>query len=327
MIKKYQNILVTGGAGYIGSHITHKLNRKIIVIDNLSSGSKKMLNKKAIFINEDIRNTSKISKIIKKFNIDSIIHLAAHISVEESVKNPNKYYNNNIEGTLSILKACKNSKLKNLIFSSTAAVYGESESKKKYSEEDIKMPNNPYGISKLVCEEIIKSFCKNNINYAILRYFNVVGSDYKNKIGQIRSSDHLFKNCSRNIINNKNIKIYGKNYLTKDGTAIRDYIHINDLIDLHILALNYISNNKSLIINCGYGKGHSVKEVAEEFLKYNESIKIKYCKKRMGDPTQIVADNSKILKIFKWKPKFNNLSIMVKDTILWEKYISDKKNL
>jgi UDP-glucose 4-epimerase len=108
MIKKYKNILVTGGAGYIGSHITHKLNRKIIIIDNLSSGSKKMLNKKAIFINEDIRNTSKISKIIKKFNIDSIIHLAAHISVEESVKNPNKYYNNNIEGTLSILKDCKN---------------------------------------------------------------------------------------------------------------------------------------------------------------------------------------------------------------------------
>lgn len=327
MIKKYQNILVTGGAGYIGSHITHKLNRKLIVIDNLSSGSRKMLNKKTIFINEDIRNTSKISKIIKKFNIDSIIHLAAHVSVEESVKNPNKYYNNNIEGTLSILKACKNSKLKNLIFSSTAAVYGEFESKKKYSEEDIKMPNNPYGISKLACEEIIKNFCKNNINYAILRYFNVVGSDYKNKIGQIKSSDHLFKNCSRNIINNKNIKIYGYNYLTKDGTAIRDYIHINDLTDLHILALNFISNNKSLIINCGYGKGHSVKEVADEFLKYNDSIKIKYCKKRMGDPTQIVADNSKILKIFKWKPKFNNLSVMVKDTILWEKYISDKKNL
>lgn len=129
MIKKYKNILVTGGAGFIGSHITHKLNGKIIVIDNLSSGSKKMINKKSIFINEDIRNTSKISKIIKKFNIDSVIHLAAHISVEESVKNPNRYYNNNIGGTLSILKACKNSKLKNLIFSSTAAVYGEAESK------------------------------------------------------------------------------------------------------------------------------------------------------------------------------------------------------
>lgn len=327
MIKKYKNILVTGGAGFIGSHITHKLNGKIIVIDNLSSGSKKMINKKSIFINEDIRNTSKISKIIKKFNIDSVIHLAAHISVEESVKNPNRYYNNNIEGTLSILKACKNSKLKNLIFSSTAAVYGEAESKKKYSEEDIKMPNNPYGISKLVCEEIIKNFCKNNINYAILRYFNVVGSDYKNKTGQMRSSDHLFKNCSRNIINNKDIKIYGKNYLTKDGTAIRDYIHINDLTNLHILALNYISNNKSLIINCGYGKGHSVKEVAEEFLKYNKSIKIKYCKKRIGDPTQVVADNSKIIKIFNWKPKFYKLDTMVKDTILWEKYISDKKNI
>lgn len=327
MIKKYKNILVTGGAGFIGSHITHKLNGKIIVIDNLSSGSKKMINKKSIFINEDIRNTSKISKIIKKFNIDSVIHLAAHISVEESVKNPNRYYNNNIEGTLSILKACKNSKLKNLIFSSTAAVYGEAESKKKYSEEDIKMPNNPYGISKLACEEIIKNFCKNNINYAILRYFNVVGSDYKNKTGQMRSSDHLFKNCSRNIINNKDIKIYGKNYLTKDGTAIRDYIHINDLTNLHILALNYISNNKSLIINCGYGKGHSVKEVAEEFLKYNKSIKIKYCKKRIGDPTQVVADNSKIIKIFNWKPKFYKLDTMVKDTILWEKYISDKKNI
>jgi len=327
MIKKYKNILVTGGAGYIGSHITHKLNGKIIVIDNLSSGSKKMINKKSIFINEDIRNTSKISKIIKKFNIDSIIHLAAHISVEESVNNPNKYYNNNIEGTLSLLNACKNSKLKNLIFSSTAAVYGESVSKKRYAEDDIKMPKNPYGISKLVCEEIIKNFCKKNINYAILRYFNVVGADYKNKTGQIKSSDHLFKNYSRNIINNKDIKIYGKNYLTKDGTAIRDYIHINDLTDLHILALNYISNNKSLIINCGYGKGHSVKEVAEEFLNYNKSVKIKYCKKRIGDPTQVVADNSKIIKVFNWKPKFNKLDIMVKDTILWEKYISDKKNI
>ena len=147
-----KSIFLTGSSGFVGTNLINYF---------ISSYEITRFKKDhPIFINEDIRNTSKISKIIKKFNIDSIIHMAAHISVEESVKNPNKYYNNNIEGTLSILNACKNSKLKNLIFSSTAAVYGESESKKRYSEEDIKMPKNPYGISKLVCEEIIKNFCK-----------------------------------------------------------------------------------------------------------------------------------------------------------------------
>jgi len=320
----FNNILVTGGAGYIGSHLIERLKKKVIIVDNLSTGSEELINKKSLFINEDISNTDKIVNIILKFKIETIIHLAASLSVEESVSNPQKYYENNINGTISILKACKSSCVKNIIFSSTAAVYGD-QKKGKYNENDLTFPENPYGLSKLISEELIKKFCKlNKINYGILRYFNVVGSNYKKNIGQINSSDHLFKNCAKSIIKNKKIKIYGTDYTTEDGTAIRDYIHVNDLADIHLIILNYISKKFSITINCGYGHGYSVKNIVNEFLKYNKKIKVIYQKRRSGDASKVIADSNILKKKFKWKPKFNNISKMVKDTIVWEKYLDSK---
>ena len=319
-----KNILVTGGAGYIGSHIIELLVKKnfnTFIIDNLSTGHKKLISKKAKFFNVDLNQLQLVSKIIKKHNIDSVIHLAAKTNITEAEKKPEIYYKNNITGTLRLIKACKNNNVKNFLFSSTCAVYANQIQLVKETSKIY--PKGIYGFTKLKGEKIIKKYFKEKKRrYAILRYFNVVGASPSKKIGQINKADQLFKNFSV-AIKEKNpvFNVYGNDYETIDGTCIRDFIHVSDLADIHIKTLIKVDNShKSIILNCGYGKGWSVLEIVNEFKKFTTNkIKINFKKRRKGDVVGIVANVDKLRKFLTWKPKFYNLTKMVKSAIDWEK--------
>ena len=319
-----KNILLTGGAGYIGSHIAEilvKRKKNVFIVDNLSTGYKRLINKKAKFFKLDIHNSKKINQIIVKNKIDSVIHLAASLVIGVGEKYPKRYFKNNVVGTQSVLNACKETPVKNFIFSSTAAVYKDGFY--RVSENSILKPKSVYGKTKLKAEELIKKYCNNlKINYGILRYFNIVGGSPTGKIGLINKSDHLFKNFSTEILKKKPLlKIYGSNYNTKDGSCIRDFIHVSDIAEIHSKVLEKIENlKKSKIFNCGYNKGTSVLEVAKEFQKQSlNDVNIIKLTRRKGDLAKIIAANNKLKKFIKWKPKYNKLSLIVKSCLNWEK--------
>jgi len=327
------NILVTGGAGYIGSHIVEKLlnyKKTVIILDNLSTGSKRLINKKAKFIKGNINNKKLLSKIIKKYNIQSIIHLAASLNVSEAEINKSKYIKNNIQGTKNIIFACKNSNVKNFIFSSSCSIYGYVKKKKGggcVRESNKPNPQGYYAFTKLKGEQLIKKYSKKfKYKFGILRYFNVAGASNSGKIGEIEKSyGHLIKNIAIQSKKKKPIlNIFGNDYSTKDGTCERDYIHILDLVDIHIKSLDYLKkNNKSFILNCGYGKSYSVLEIANIFKKIKKNLIIKFQKKRLGDCEKVYANTKKIYKLFRWKPKYNNINKIIKSAISWEKKLKN----
>ena len=317
-------ILVTGGAGYIGSHIVEQLiknKEKVIILDNLVTGYERLINQKAKFIRADIKNKSAITKIIKDYNISSIIHLAGYLNVSEAEKNKIKYYKNNIIGTKNLLEACKNSNIKNIIFSSSCSVYGNV--KGSVSENRKPNPQGYYAYTKLKGEELIKKLSlKYNFKYGILRYFNVAGASNSGKIGEIETSHgHLIKYLAISSLDKKpQVKIFGNDYKTKDGTCIRDYIHVSDLADIHIKGLNYLNDNKkSFILNCGYGKGYSVQQIVNIFKMIKKGVEVEYQKRRSGDIAQVYANTKKFKKILRWKPKYNDIKLIIKSAISWEK--------
>ena len=325
-MNKKENILVTGGAGYIGSHIVElliKTKSNIIIIDNLVTGHKKLLNKKAKFIKVDIKNKTLITKIINDYEISSIIHLAGSLNVSEAEKNKKKYYKNNVEGTLNLVKACKNSFVKNIIFSSSCSVYGNV--KGSVNEKMKPNPQSYYALTKYKAEEIIKKFSKKyDYKYGILRYFNVAGASPSGKIGEIETSHgHLIKNIAIQSLKKKPvISIYGNDYKTKDGTCVRDYIHVSDLANIHIVALKYINkNSKSLILNCGYGKPYSVLDIANIFKIKKKNTQIRFKKRRPGDIAEVYSNTKKIDKILKLKAKYDNLENILDSAYKWEKII------
>ena len=325
-----KNILVTGGAGYIGSHIVEKLiemRKKVFIIDNLSTGYKKLINKKAHFFHCDIKNVNKLDKIIKNCKISSVIHLAANLSVGEGEKKPKKYYLNNVLGTKNIIKCCLRYNIKNLIFSSTCAVYKD---KLKTVKESSQLnPISIYGKTKFLAEKAIKkNFNKKNINYAILRYFNIAGASSSNKIGEINSSHgHLFKNIAIQSLKKKPvINIYGADYKTKDGTCVRDYMHVSDLSVAHVKALEYLKEkSKSIILNCGYGKGYSVLEILRILKKIKKNLKINFVQRRKGDVAAVYSDTKKFKKTLKMKIKYNSINKILKSSINWEKILKSRK--
>lgn len=321
------SILITGGAGYIGSHIVEQLiksNEKVVILDNLITGYRKLINKKAKFIKADIKNKSQIISIIRDNNITSIIHLAAYLNVSEAEKNKKKYFKNNIIGTKNLLEACKNSKVENIIFSSSSSIYGNV--KGSVSENKKPNPQGYYAYTKYKGEELVRKLSrKYKIKYGILRYFNVAGASPSGKIGEIeKSHGHLIKNLAIQFLKKKpKIKIFGNNYKTKDGTCIRDYIHVCDLADIHIKGLNYLKNNKkTFILNCGYGKGYSVQQIVDIFKKIKKGVKVNYQKRRPGDIAQVYANTQKFKRVLKFKPKHNNIKNILLSAIKWEKKIN-----
>ena len=323
-----KKILVTGGAGFIGSKVCYDLldkNYKIVVIDNLSNSTKENINKKIIFYNFDLKNIYRIDKIFQKHKFDAVFHFAALTNVSESSKYRNKYYLNNVVVTKNILNLIKKFKIKYFVFSSSAAVYGNIAISPVHENNKIR-PISNYGKNKAECEVLIKNFSSRyDFNYAILRYFNVIGADFKLRTGQL-SKGSLFKNLANNLANNKySINIYGKRLKTKDGTPVRDYIDINDLSSLHILALKKLIKKKSLLINCGYNKGYTVLEIVKEFSEViKKDIKIKFLRKRLDDISQIYCSNKRLLKIFpNWKRKYF-IKDSIRNMLNWEKKI--KKN-
>ena len=334
------NILVTGGAGYIGSHVVKQLleetNHKITIIDNLSTGSIKTVNtlkeiakhvnkeNNLSFIEADLSNFSLIEGIFKAKNFDAVIHFAASIVVPESVKNPIKYYMNNTVNTTNLIKLCIENNVNKFIFSSTAAVYGEPD-EIPVRETTPTNPINPYGMSKLMSENVLKDcgIAYKDFKYIILRYFNVAGADIKIRIGQrFPNATHLIKVAAETAVGKRDkIYIFGTDYPTKDGTCIRDFIHVDDLADAHIKALDYLTeNNKSNIFNCGYGKGYSVLEVINTMKEVSGvDFKVEITGRREGDIVVSIADNTKIKEEMGWQPKYDDLKIICKTAFEWEK--------
>tara|TARA_B100000029_G_scaffold489313_1_gene546947 strand:- start:858 stop:1844 length:987 start_codon:yes stop_codon:yes gene_type:complete len=318
------HLLVTGGAGYIGSHVANNLldlGHKVFIIDDLSTGNKKLIPQKANFEQCNISDEKKLENIIKKNNFDAIMHFAGFIKVEESVKFPYKYFTNNFENSKKLFEICIKNNLLNVIFSSTAAVYGNKKEQKFISEKDQINPCNPYGESKLKTEQYLISK-KNELNFIILRYFNVAGADPDLRSGLIAEKPtHLIKIASEAAVGKRSkVIVYGNDYNTYDRTAVRDYIHVSDLSEIHIKSLNYLMEKKeSQIFNCGYGKGYSVKEVLDTFNNISSNkIEIEYGSRRKGDAEFLVSDVGKIKKMIKWKPKYNKLDYIIKTSINWE---------
>ena len=320
-------VLVTGGAGYIGSCTANNLldlGHEVTIIDNLSSGNKNLVPKKAKFYKYSIQDKKKINNLLSNNQFDIIFHFAAYIDVNESTAYPKKYFQNNYVNSKIFFLCCKKHNIKNVIFSSTAAVYGNSSSK-YVRESSLTRPTNPYAKSKLKVEQFLKN--SNFFNYIILRYFNVAGSDILLRSGQNskNKSTHLIKKlCEASLSSIKNIEIYGDNYPSKDGTAIRDYIHVMDLADIHIKCAKYLLiNKKSHIFNCGYGNGTSVKKVISCFNKISKN-KVRYLisKRRAGDVFCLVANTIKIQKYLKWKPAFNSITKILISHLEWERKIN-----
>jgi len=309
-------ICVVGGAGYIGSHVVLELVKKdyeVIVIDNLSTGLKEMIDPKAKFYKADITNTKEIEEIFKKEkNIKFVIHLAAKLIVPESIDKPLEYYHNNVEGVRSLLEAMVNTNIKNIVFSSTAATYGEAEG--VLTESTLTNPITPYGETKLVCENMIKWVTKRyNMNYCIFRYFNVAGADESLKIGLKKDNlTHLIPVVVQTALGIRDkMLVYGNDYKTPDGTCVRDYIHVSDLADAHLLAIEYIEkNNKSILCNLGSGKGYSVKEIIEAVNKIKR-VNYEIVERRPGDPALNIASNKLAKEKLGWVPK-RNLDIIIK---------------
>ena len=318
------NVLLTGGAGYIGSHAALELidkNHNVTIIDSLVSGYEWIVPNKAIFHKCDIADKKLISKILNSNKFDLVMHFAAFSKVGESVSNPKKYYDNNYEKSKIFLDTCLENEVNSIIFSSSCSVYGNVTEQKKIAENCLTKPINPYSDSKLMFEKYLLDLSsKKKLNAIILRYFNVAGADKKLRSGLMTNSENLIKAiCEVATKKREKLIINGNTYKTFDGTAVRDFIHVSDLAEIHVLAGEKILNEKKTdIFNCGYGEGFSIKQVVDCFNKIKK-INYEYGPERKGDAEYSVADTSKFNKNFKWSPKFNNLEIILKSAYNWEK--------
>lgn len=320
------SILITGGAGYIGSHMVKaaKLEQyQVIVLDNLSTGAVDTLPDDVHFIEGDVDNEKLLCETIEKFKIEEIIHFAGSVDVAESMVHPEKYYQNNSFATFALMKSAAKMSVKRIIFSSTAAVYGEN-NQGFYNEHAETKPISPYGKSKLICEHIVKDLAeRHNINYAILRYFNVAAA--ANEGGgrySSRNATHLIRrSCQAALGVLPRLEIYGNQFDTPDGTGVRDFIHICDLVDIHAKTLLYLRENcVNITMNCGYGKGISVQEIVNAVKRVsNYNFETKIVNPRPGDIGKVIAEVSLLQKTLGWNPRFNSLEKIISDSLQAEK--------
>ncbi len=318
-------ILITGGAGYIGSHVVAALGEKgadILVYDNLSTGHKDSLLYGKLVVG-DLNDKLLLEKTIKAFKPDAVLHFAASIQVGESVREPLKYYRNNSGNAVNLLEAMTEHGVRNFIFSSTAAVYGNPVNV-PITEDEAVSPINPYGHSKAFIETVLRDVSlAEDFSYVSLRYFNAAGAEPRARIGERHNPEtHLIPLILKTAKGERqSIGINGTDYATPDGTCIRDYVHIMDLADAHILALNHLMDNgASDIFNCGYGHGYSVREVIQAARAVTgKDFTVVESARRAGDPPALVADNSKIKKLLNWRPRYDDLTAIIKAAWEWEK--------
>ena len=318
-------ILVTGGAGYIGSHVARQLGERgerLVTLDNLSTGFRGAV-LHGIFVQGDTADAALVSRVLAEQQVDTIMHFAAHIQVPESVANPLKYYRNNTANTRTLLECAVAAGVKNFVFSSTAAVYGMPAAGIA-TEDTPTVPINPYGWSKLMSEQMLRDVAAvTPLRYVALRYFNVAGADPGGHIGQSTpEATHLIKVACEHVVGRrKQIAIYGTDYDTPDGTCVRDYIHVEDLAAAHLQALDYLrGGGATATLNCGYGEGSSVRDVLNAVARVSGSkLSITESGRRAGDPPQLVAAADRIRKTLGWMPRHQDLDGIVGTALAWEK--------
>jgi UDP-glucose 4-epimerase len=323
-----RSILVTGGAGYIGSHVVKQLGiqgERLVVLDNLSTGFADAV-LFGDFVEGDTGDSALVRKLISDYDVDSVIHFAAHTIVPESVAEPLKYYGNNTCKTRNLLECCREAGVRHFIFSSTAAVYGIPAGSYA-SEEAPTAPINPYGTSKLMSEMMLRDLSlATDLRHIVLRYFNVAGSDPDGQIGQSTRNATLLIKVAAEVATGKREKllIFGTDYPTPDGTGIRDYIHVSDLADAHVQALHYLrSGGASATLNCGYGHGYSVREVIDQVNRVNGTpIATEEHPRRAGDPPELVAAVDKIHSTLDWTPRCDDLELIVRTSLDWERKLA-----
>jgi UDP-glucose 4-epimerase len=318
-------ILVTGGAGYIGSHANKELTRagyETVILDNMSYGHPDFL-KWGVFEEVDLGDLESIRNVFRKYEIEAVMHFAAFTYVGESVEDPQKYYLNNLRNTLNLLQVMNEFEVRKLVFSSTCATYGNPQ-KIPLTEDHPQNPINPYGQGKLMVEKVLKDYSSAyGLRYVSLRYFNAAGADPEGEVGERHDPEtHLIPLILDAAMGKReDIKIFGTDYLTPDGTCIRDYIHVTDLADAHIKALKYLdAGGESEIFNLGNGNGFSVREVIEEARKVTgKEIKATETERRPGDPPVLVGSSEKARKILKWQPEYDDLTKIISTAWEWHK--------
>ena len=324
------SILVCGGAGYIGSHTVHQLVEKgedVVIVDNLQTGHMGAVNPKAKFYKGDIREAEVLDRIFTENKIDAVVHFAANSLVGESMTNPLKYFNNNVYGMQVLLEAMVRHGIDKIVFSSTAATYGEPE-RIPIMEDDRTEPTNPYGQSKLIMEKMMKWVSlANGIRYVSLRYFNAAGAIEDGSIGEDHSPEtHLIPLILQVPLGKRDhITVFGEDYPTPDGTCLRDYIHVLDLADAHVLAIDYLRRGgESNIFNLGNGQGFSVKEMIEAAKEATGlDIKVEIGERRAGDPAQLIASSEKARKVLGWQPKVTDVKAVIGTAWKWHRQHPD----
>ncbi len=329
-----KSILVTGGAGYIGSHVVKLLgerNENVVILDDLSTGNEDAVLSGELVVGKT-GDMELVGKLIQQHKIDTVIHFAAHTIVPESVENPLKYYANNTCSTRNLLQACQDNNIENFIFSSTAATYGIPENSDKPCDEKLPTaPINAYGMSKLMSEAMLKDLSQaSKLKHVILRYFNVAGSDPDGRIGQSTKEATLLIKVAAEVALGKREQLYvfGTDYPTDDGTGVRDYIHVTDLASAHLSALDYLrKGGDSTLMNCGYGHGFSVREVIDAVNRvHGTPIKVIEKPRRAGDPPSLIAAVDKIHSTLDWKPQFDNLDTIVETSLEWERTLIKRQH-
>ena len=317
-------VLVTGGAGYIGSHVVMQLRargEKVVVLDNLTTGFRQSVGEAPLVIG-NLADRALVGRIISEHNVGTVMHFAANTVVPESVRDPLKYYGNNTAATRNLLEACMQGGVRRLVFSSTAAVYGIPA--EGVAREDMPLaPINPYGTSKLMSEWIMRDLAAvTDFRYVSLRYFNVAGSDPECRIGQATANATLLIKvaCEAIVGKRSHVSIYGTDYPTPDGTGVRDYIHVDDLARAHLDALDYLRRGAaSAVLNCGYGHGYSVREVLESVQRVaGKALTIREEPRREGDPPSLVAAAERIRSVLGWQPRLDDLDTIVRTALRWE---------